>query len=400
MVNVALRIGGIGSKFIVFTLMSKYFKIDVFGNYSLLTSIITIFIFVLGLDYYNFSIRDILTTSSLKEIRSKVITTFFFYGLIYLVFTVLAYFIFVRIEYIKPYVFLIIGLCITEHLSQEIYRLLISFKKVLFANILLFVRTMGWTLIIVYFLVFNIEITLEILFKLWLTANTVTILYVFGDSLFSNFKQLEEINIDYLWVKKGLKVCYLFLLATISLKSVEYANRFIVDFYLGKELAGVFTFYSSITMLITVYINTIVISYELPPLISFAKTEKITPLLLKFKKSILIQLLIASILLLIIIKPLLYWQGKEEFAEHLPLIFFMIIGAGLMNYSLIYHFKLYIFKMDFAIFKIMIFSGIISFILCIMLTSVFGLYGSGVSFAISGLVMFYLRLREANKVVL
>lgn len=400
MINVALRIGGIGSKFIIFTLMSKYFKIDVFGDYSLLTSIITIFIFVLGIDYYNFSIRDILTTSTKQEIISKVATTFVFYGLVYLVFICIAYLIFNKIEYIKPYVFLIIGLCITEHLSQEIYRLLISFKKVLLANILLFIRTMGWTLIIVYFLLFKILITIEIIFKLWFIANSLTIIYVIVYATFLNFKQLKETNINFLWIKKGLKVCYLFFLATISLKSVEYANRFIVDFYLGKELAGVFTFYSSITMLITVYINTIVISYELPELISFAATEKISPLLLKFKKSMFNQLVISSLILLIIIKPLLLWQGKEEFENYLPLIFLMTIGVGLMNYSLIHHFKLYIFKKDFAIFKIMIFSGVISFILCIILTRYFGLYGSGFSFAISGFFMFYLRRRNANRIVI
>ena len=59
LLNVFLRMGGIGSKFLIVTLMSKYFDVDVFGNYGLITSIITILIFVLGLDFYNFSIRDI-----------------------------------------------------------------------------------------------------------------------------------------------------------------------------------------------------------------------------------------------------------------------------------------------------------------------------------------------------
>ena len=48
---------------------------------------------------------------------------------------------------------------------------------------------------------------------------------------------------------------------------MEYANRFIVDYFMGEVLAGVFLFYSNISILITVYINTIVISFELPELI-------------------------------------------------------------------------------------------------------------------------------------
>ncbi len=398
LVNVALRIGGMGSKFLIFTLMSKYLEGNVFGDYSLIISIITILIFVLGLDFYNFSIRDILATSSLIEVRSKIYTTFVVYGFIYVFFIFCAYKLFSSIEYIKPYKWLIILLCITEHLSQEIYRLLIGFKKVLLANILLFVRTMGWSLIIFYYVIVNIEITLDLIFKLWLGTNLLTIFYVVINQCFKNYKYFKEIKLDFSWVKKGLRVCYLFFIATIALKSIEYANRFIVDYYLGKELAGIFTFYSSISILITVYINTMVLSYELPLLISFAKTDKIFGLLKKFKKSIFIQLCVASLLLLIIIKPLLIWQNKPIFESYLPLIFFMITGVGLMNYSLIYHFKLYIFHKDLSIFKIMILSSVISLFLAIIGTHFYGLYGSASAFVLSGLVMFYFRKKEANKI--
>ena len=86
LLNVFLRIGGIGSKFLIVTLMSKYFDVDVFGNYGLITSIITILIFVLGFDFYNFSIRDILNTKDKQEIVNKVVVTFILYGLAYLFF--------------------------------------------------------------------------------------------------------------------------------------------------------------------------------------------------------------------------------------------------------------------------------------------------------------------------
>ena len=71
LVNVFLRISAIGSKFIVFTYLSKYFTDIEFGNYSLITSLVTIMIFVLGLDFYNFSIRDILKTKETSQIQKK-----------------------------------------------------------------------------------------------------------------------------------------------------------------------------------------------------------------------------------------------------------------------------------------------------------------------------------------
>jgi len=397
LLNVFLRIGGIGSKFLIVTLMSKYFDVDVFGNYGLITSIITILIFVLGLDFYNFSIRDILKTSGKQEIINKVTLTFALYLFVYILFIVVGYFIFSSINYIKPYLFLVLLLVITEHLSQEIYRLLVGFKKVLLANILLFFRTVSWSSIIIYYYYNNSVITINKIFILWLIANTLTIVYVIILSIIKNYNRIIKISLNSNWVKKGLRISSVFFLATISLKSMEYANRFIVDYFMGEELAGIFLFYSNISILITVYINTIVISFELPELIKSANLPDVNKLLKKFKKSLLIHTLISSLFIFLIIKPLLMWQNKVEFEKYLPLIYFLIIGVGLMNYSLLYHFKLYIYHKDKALLKSMIFSAILSLLLTICLTYFYGIYGTATAFVISSIILFYMRYNEAKK---
>ena len=396
--NVFLRIGGIGSKFIIITLMSKYFDVDVFGNYGLITSIITILIFVLGFDFYNFSIRDILNTKDEQEIVNKVVVTFILYGLAYLFFILIGSLIFSNISYIKPYLFLVVFLVITEHLSQEIYRLLIGFKKVLLANILLFFRTVSWSAIIIYYYYNNNLITIDKIFRLWLLANSLTIIYVLFLSISKSYSKIVKVSLRLSWVKKGLRICSVFFLATISLKSMEYANRFIVDYFLGEEIAGIFLFYSNISILITVYINTIVISFELPELIKLAGSPEIHKLLAKFKKSLLVHTIISSLFIFLIIKPLLMWQNKVEFEKHLPLIYFLIIGVGLMNYSLMYHFKLYIYHKDKALLKSMIVSAILSLLLTIVFTSFYGIYGTANAFVVSCIILFYMRYNEAKKI--
>jgi len=396
--NVFLRIGGVGSKFIIITLMSKYFDVDVFGNYGLITSLITILIFVLGFDFYNFSIRDILNTKDKQEIVNKVVVTFILYGLTYLFFILVGSLIFCNISYIKPHLFLIIFLVITEHLSQEIYRLLIGFKKVLLANILLFFRTVSWSVIIIFFYYNNYLITVDKIFKLWLLANTLTIAYVFFLSIIKSYGEIIKVSLRLNWVKKGLRICSVFFLATISLKFMEYANRFIVDYFLGEKIAGIFLFYSNISILITVYINTIVISFELPELIKLADSQEIHKLLRKFKKSLLVHTLISSLFIFIIIKPLLIWQNKVEFETYLPLIYFLILGVGLMNYSLMYHFKLYIYHKDKALLKSIIVSSILSLLLTIVFTSLYGIYGTANAFVLSCIILFYMRYNEAKKI--
>jgi O-antigen/teichoic acid export membrane protein len=291
----------------------------------------------------------------------------------------------------------VLFLAITEHLSQEIYRLLIGFKKVLFANIILLFRTVSWSAIITFYYYNNSLITIEKIFNLWLIANILTIVYVLVFSISKNYDSILKLNLDFFWLKKGLKISSVFFIATISLKSMEYANRFIVDFFMGEKLAGIFLFYSNISILITVYVNTIVISFELPELIKSIRLPNIDLLLKKFKKSLIIHVFISSLFILLIIKPLLLWQNKVEFENYLPLIYFLIIGAGLMNYSLLYHFKLYIYHKDKALLKSMVISAVLSLLLTISLTYFYGIYGTATAFVISSIILFYMRYYEAKK---
>ncbi|TNJ47049.1 oligosaccharide flippase family protein [Tamlana fucoidanivorans] len=400
LLNVVLRISGTGSKFLVFAILSKVFSDFDFGNYSLIISLITLTIFILGLDFYNFSVRDILKTVSVDEIRNKISSSILFYFAVYLIFVVSGLVIFENLSYTSPYVELIILLCITEHFSQEIYRLLVGFGKVLMANILLFIRTAGWSSLVVCMALWGYSFSVEYILNIWLIANFVTIIYVFAYLLNKNYKTLHMISLDYNWIFEGIKVSFVFFIATFFLKLIEYSNRFIVNYYLGEELTGIFTFFSSIAILITLYINTIVISFELPELIKSVNKPIINDLFFKFKKSLRLQIIVSVVIILAIIKPILMWQNKAGFQYYLPILFFLLFGSALMNYSLIYHFKLYIRHKDKSIAKILINAGVVSLLVCFLLTKYFGLYGASIAFAISGLYLHFLRCSKTKKISL
>src|SRR5690606_6505055 len=106
--------------------------------------------------------------------------------------------------------------------------------------------------------------------------------------------------------------------------------------------AGIFSFYSNISMVISIYISTIVVSYELPDLIESSTNETFDSKLKRFKKLLFRHSSLAFLVVLIAIYPVLLWQGKTSFAEHWPLIILLNIGTFLMNVSLVYHSYLYI----------------------------------------------------------
>ena len=96
-------------------------------------------------------------------------------------------------------------------------------------------------------------------------------------------------------------------------------------------------------------------------------------------------------------KPLLIWQNKVEFEKYLPIIYFLVIGVGLMNYSLLYHFKLYIYHKDKSLLKSMVISAVLSLLLTISLTYFYGIYGTANAFVISSIILFSMRYNEVKK---
>ena len=399
LINLGLRLGGMGSKFLIIILMSKYLSDFDFGNFGLITTLITILIYVFGVDFYNFSIRDILKKSETKiDAFNKVGNSLLFYVFIYVLACPVFYLIFSQVEFTAPYVLIIFLLGITEHFCQETYRLLIAFKKVLMANILLCVRTVSWVFVLVFKVYNNEIITLDFLFKIWLLANCSIIVFMFIYGLIYNHQELRFFKLKIDWIKNGLDIALLFFIGTISLKIIEYANRFIIDFFIGKEAAGIFTFYAQIASLIAIYINTIVISFELPLLIEASKKKHVEKVYVKFKKSLKTHVIVVIVAIVILIKPILIWQNKESFDEYLPILTFLILGVALMNYSLAEHAKLYIYNRDKKILRILLITNIVSLPLTVLCTYFFGLYGAALAFLITGILMTYLRRSSANKI--
>jgi len=391
-----LRMSAMGSKFLIFTYLSKYFTESVYGVYSLLSTTVTIAIFVLGFDFYNYAIRDILLKSN--DRASKVATSLVFYLFIYLFFILIGHLIFDQVDYLSKYATLIIFISISEHLNQEIYRLLLAFKKVLVANWFLFLRVAGWTIWVLFqIIVLKKAISLEYILYTWLFFN-LAILFVtalwFSQSI---RRHISTIQINKDWLRNGLRVSLIFYMATLALKVIEYSNRYIVEGVLDEASAGIFSFYSNISMVIGIYISTVVVSYELPDLIESSTNDTFDAKLLRFKNLLIRHSGFAFLAVIVLIYPILLWQGKASFAQFWPLIILLNAATFLMNVSLIYHSYLYIKHQEKKLLQIVLISSVINVVSTFMFSYLFGIIGAGIAFLITGIIIFALRKRAVKK---
>ncbi|HET8810833.1 MAG TPA: polysaccharide biosynthesis C-terminal domain-containing protein [Flavobacteriaceae bacterium] len=390
------RMAAMAAKFAVFVFLSKYFGEVVYGVYTLIATTITVSIFVLGLDFYNFMIRDLLLKK--KETASKIGSAFILYLIIYLLFFMLGYVAFKQIDYFSDHTPLILLICITEHFHQEIYRLLLAFKKVLSANWFLFFRVAGWTLSIVALILWSgWEITLKTVLMVWGGFNVGALFLVFLVFCREIRPSIFSMKIKKDWLLKGLKISMVFYTATLALKTIEYSNRYIVEGILGEASAGIFSFYSNFAMLVSLYVSTLVVSYEIPGLIESSLTSDFKQKLSSYKKLLFSHSLIASLVSLLVVYPVLLWQGKESFANFWPLAILLTFGMFLMNISLVYHAYLYIKHRERKILEITIIAGIINVVSTYFLCTYFGLYGAGIAFLITGISMFWLRKGSIKK---
>ena len=400
LVNLFLRVMPLAIKFIFFSILSKVMPPDDYGGYTLITTTVTVSIFILGLDFYNYSIREILTSKS--KVFQKLFSSFTLYALVYIIISiiVLLYWLIFgsKFSMSSSTVFTIVLICFSEHFCQEVYRLQIAFKKIYLANIVFFFRVFIWMAYLVIMIFFyKSSISINYILTLWLVFNIAAIVLNFITAHRFIVKNLNDFTLDIHFVKKGIVVSSLFFLGTLSLKSIEYLNRYIVDLFLGKEMTGIFSFYSNLALVISVYINAIVISFELPALIEQTASGKINYYFKKFKKSFFKHISIIVVILIISVFPILKWQNIEMYSNHVYVFFILLIASAIMNYSLVYHFYLYIIKKDKKILSLTIKSGIFNVLFTFVLTYLFGILGASISFLLTSICLFYLRKISSKK---
>lgn len=390
LINIFLRITPVGAKFGIIVFLAEVLSTNNYAKFNLIITTITLGIYFFGLDFYHFSNREIILSKddTLEKIASAVLL----YFIIYVCFSIVGYFSLPNLNFIESdYLRILLLLMITEHLNHECYRLYICFKKIKTANIIFFFKGVTWTTaIFILFLSGNQhKITIDLILKLWLVANICSLVAVFFNV--KVYKHIKDIEFNLKFIKKGFKICLWIFLSTISLKIIEYSGRYISDFFLEDDETAVFLFYSSIAISLSLYIDTVVTSFEYPKLVESYKTNHFEIQKVKFKKKLIKHIIICVMLIFLIGLIVVNLISNTLYLSKFNVLVYMLFGNVLMNYSLLNHYILYAKKQDKSIVRVNLFGGAFSIIASIILIYYFGLLGASLSVLVSGAVVMYLR---------
>ena len=105
------------------------------------------------------------------------------------------------------------------------------------------------------------------------------------------------------WILKGLRIALPFFIATLSYKIIQFADRYMVEFYLGTKQTGIYYFFSNISMLIETFVQTTVVMIYSPKLIASLKKDK--PFQIDIFKNFSKEIIIYSVVAVLVYVPLL-----------------------------------------------------------------------------------------------
>lgn len=400
--NLLIRGATLASRFVLVIFIAKFLSTEELGAYSLFAASITYALFFVGMDFYTFSSREILSVD--KSLWFGIVKNqFVFYLLFYFIGFPLIYSLFYFGFLPKQFILWFYLILVAEHLAQESMRLLVVLDKAFLANISLFIRSGVWVYAAVVIMFFSDGLReVTTILGLWLVGSSLSILLVIPQ-----LKRLHQISassqkIDFSWMLQGIKVAIPLLIGTLALRSIYLVDRYSLSYFANLSAVGIYSFYSSFASALLAFVDAVVVMQIYPKIVSSVKNNDLNGLVYykrKYVKSVSILSLILVVLLPVGVYLLLLWMNKSEYLEYIPLLALLMLSSIIYSYALLPHYELYAHNEDKKIITSSVLAAIVGVIIMPVGAYYYGVYGvaGGQVLAVTFLYVYKIMLLKKSK---
>ncbi|WP_243388197.1 oligosaccharide flippase family protein [Bacillus kexueae] len=394
-INIALRSITLLAKFSVVILLAKFLSEKELGDYSLVVSFITICVYFVGFEYYINLTRQYLKIKRRKLKTKLLYNQLYFHLLMFTVSTSLLWVV-VFIGIIeKEYAVILLILLFFEFLSQEVSRILITFSQTVMSNLVTFIRSGMWVylLISMYYLDPS-SVNLKSIIFLWTIHSALSVfigLFFMKDQF--NLKKIRKPSFRI--INYGIKRSIPFFFSTIFYLISINVDKFILKFFYGSSIVGIYTFYFSIINSIYSFIFAGAISIYLPKIINYYNKRNyklFKSKLRKMQKSSFFILIIFSVFSILLLDFVINLINKDAFDDYKSLLIILLVGLVFNISSQAYHYTLYIMNQDKLLMKASFYSLNIIIISNIITVPLFSIYGAAFSYSLGMLVLFVIKI--------
>jgi O-antigen/teichoic acid export membrane protein len=271
--NLSLRALSLVGRFVLAMFMARYFQLAEIGLFGLIYSATAVTPALLGGGINFFLNREIVRLDhgeALLRVRDRLLLSLAAASILGIIIFGIASLTDV-LQGIPVLWFVLV--LIFEVVAFDLHYSLISMKRPLLANGLLFVRSASWTFPFVMLAFPFPEIrSLEALLQCWLMASLLGAAIFVGVSKNWHWPTFRDRNFDAGWFKSVLGRSKLVYLSDIAIVGLMFADRYVLGLLDGLEAVGVFVFFWTIANSVQVLIATAVSQIALPHMVD-AHTE-------------------------------------------------------------------------------------------------------------------------------
>lgn len=351
LLNLGMRGMTLLAKFLLIFFLARFLEPHELGLYGLLVAAIGYALYLLGLDFYTYTTRELLKHDRSHwggMLKSQGVLTLVLYCIVLPL--LLLVFVSGKLPWWTAGWFF--ALLILEHLNQEASRLLIAISDPLFASAALFLRQGAWVLLLVPAMYVDPDMrSLAGVLVAW-TVGGLIALSLSAWRLASMRMGGWSLPADRSWIVKGIRVALPLLGATLAIRALFTIDRYWLESLAGLDVLGAYVLFISIANAMGAFLEAGVFVFAYPGLITAFQQEQPDNFRLGMRRLCIQTVCLVvgfCILTLLSIAPLLDWLDRPLYREHVWVFPWVLLAMVLYNLSMIPHYALYAQRLDRAI---------------------------------------------------
>lgn len=381
--SIILRSFSLGGRFVLLLFLSRFLTPEELGIYGLFAISVSLLLYLVGLDFYTFNTREILAIAGIEKCTPFIRDQLILHFLLYVITLPIFGFLFTTNFLPWKHLIWLFPIMVTEHLSQEAYRIFITISRPIIANVILFLRNGVWAYSIVALMWFeDFARSLQAIWIAWFIGGALafcaTIFFLWPLDWSIAYQQ----KINWIWIRKGVGQSFIFLCATLSLRGIESADRFFIEFFHSTKLVGVYTFYAGIANVVPTFVTTGILMIYYPNVVKNYQQEDYVSYSKNFARMALLTIITTLCIAVIATGGIFFvlrFVNKPLYAKHLPVFFLLLCSASMFTISQLPHWGLYVRHLD----KSLLFCSLGSLMIVLLLNGIlvpsYHIYGAALS---------------------
>ncbi|MCV0386476.1 MAG: polysaccharide biosynthesis C-terminal domain-containing protein [Nitrobacter sp.] len=388
-VAMVLRGATLASRFLLSILLARMLSPSDMGEYGLITAMLAFGLFVLGLEFYSYTLRELVPAAPAKRVQiiaDQIVLASVSFAVISIGAVVAGLMGLLP----KTSLLLFLLVLVTENASLEAMRILIITSRVIHAYIAGFLRGGIWVYALGLLMCWEPSTrSLEMVLIWWAGGGLLAVVYSVLCLLDLPWRNFRRYRPDLGWILAGLRTAGPFMLTAVSALMLSYIDRFFIDGFVGRDGLGIYTFYSTILIGI-LSLGTSISHQFLPRIISghSAGADAYRRIIVLFLVSMLVAAGGLVFVTGVTMGPLLRLFNLRNYAESISVFYLMLPGLFLRMLADVPSYALYAAHSDKALLLCNITAAAVAIVSNIVLVPIFGIGGAALSGTLASVTLF------------